>query len=104
MSCFHLPDGLCAEINTMVSKFWWGQKESEKKIHWQKWSKMCGKKSEGGMGFRDLVLFNQALLAKQGWRLLQQPTSLLSRVLKAKYFPNCSFMEADIPGHSSFSW
>ena len=56
------------------------------------------------MGFRDLVLFNQALLVKQGWRLLQQPTSLLSRVLKAKYFPNCSFMEADIPGHSSFSW
>jgi hypothetical protein len=54
MSCFRLPDGLCTKINSIVSKFWWGQK----KIHWKKWSNMCRKNLEGGMGFRDLVLFN----------------------------------------------
>ena len=104
MSCFRIPDNLCTEINSMVSKFWWGQKNTEHKIHWQEWSKLCRDKSEGGMGFRDLSLFNQALLAKQGWRLMQQPNSLLHKVLKAKYFPDCTFMEAAVPSHSSYTW
>uniref|UniRef100_A0A2N9F8H0 Reverse transcriptase domain-containing protein n=1 Tax=Fagus sylvatica TaxID=28930 RepID=A0A2N9F8H0_FAGSY len=63
-----------------------------------------GKKKMEGMGFRDLALFDQALLAKQGWRLMQNPNTLLHRVLKAKYFPDCTFMEAQIPSHASYSW
>ena len=49
---------------------------------------------------------NSALLAKQGWRLLTRPDSLAARVLKAKYFSSCSFLEAEIKPHSrpSFTW
>ena len=34
MSCFRLPKTWCDGINSLVSKYWWGQKADEHKIHW----------------------------------------------------------------------
>jgi hypothetical protein len=65
---------------------------------------MCKNKHQGGLGFRDTTLFNNALLAKQGWRIATQPESLVAKVLKAKYFPKCHFMKAKIGHNSSYTW
>ena len=78
----------------------WGGKE----IHWKSWSFLTQQKKEGGMGFRDLKSFNLAMLAKQGWRLLQDKGSLLYRCFKAKYFPRCDFLDAMDCQNSSFVW
>ena len=66
MSCFKLLDSLCDDLMGMIKNFWWGQKKEERKIAWLNWEKMCEPKCNGGMGFKDLKLFNKALLAKQG--------------------------------------
>lgn len=33
---------------------------------------MCDHKQAGGIGFKDLKTFNDALLAKQGYRIMQE--------------------------------
>ena len=71
---------------------------------WVSWEKMCQRKAEGGLGFRDLKAFNLALLAKQGWRIIQNPDSLFHRVLKAKYFKSTSFLEAHLGSSSLYTW
>ena len=64
---------------------------------------LCKPKSEGGMGFKDLVRFNEALLAKQGWKLRTNQTSLLYKVFNTKYFPTGLVFEAKSK-KGSFAW
>ena len=61
-------------------------------------------KPHGGMGFRDLKVFNQALLPKQVWRLLCDTSSLMHKVLRACYYPNDVFLNARRGYDPSYVW
>ncbi|KAL5551374.1 hypothetical protein UlMin_001550 [Ulmus minor] len=61
-------------------------------------------KADGGMGFRDLRLFNKAILAKQAWRIHSQPSSLVARVLQGFYFHKSTFLQVKVNSSSSFMW
>jgi len=65
---------------------------------------MCKSKLFGGMGFRNLHAFNLALLAKQWWRILTNPNSLVAQVYKAKYFPYDDILSAKIGNNPSYTW
>jgi hypothetical protein len=73
-------------------------------MHWRSWQWLSTPKSLGGMGFRDFELFNQAMLARQCWRLMTDPSSMCARVLKGRYFPDCDFLDAPRPRSSSYMW
>lgn len=78
MSCFRLPKGPCRDISKLPDEY-------QRKLHWAKWSTLTEVKGKGGLGFRDLEMFNTTLLAKQLWRIIIHLNMLVSRVIKAKY-------------------
>jgi hypothetical protein len=61
-------------------------------------------KNEGEMGFCDLHCFNQAMLAKQCWRLLSDPESLCAQVLRVKYYADGDLINAVLKKSFSFTW
>ena len=77
----HLREWRCVELNSMMSKFWWGEgwwkeKSLDNRISW---SKLCRTKRFGGMSFCNLHNFNLALPAKPC------------------YFPSISFLNVGLP-------
>ena len=48
--------------------------------------------------------FNQALLAKQAWRLLDTPGSLCAQLLKDKYYPSSHILDTVLLGNGSAVW
>jgi hypothetical protein len=81
MSCFNLSKGTCSKLISIMAKFWWNGCLDKKSMHWLAWDKIAVSKSQGGMGFRDMAVFNIALLGKRGWRLILSLDSLLAQVL-----------------------
>lgn len=73
-------------------------------MHRCDWKGLSGLKEDGGMGFRNLSLFNIALLAKQGWRILRSPNSLLARTLTAKYYKESDFLNSRLGNLPPFTW
>lgn len=65
---------------------------------------MAKPKRKGGLGFKDITSFNDAMLAKIGWRLLQNPACLLARCLLGKYCHSDSFLGCKVAPSSSHGW
>lgn len=104
MSVFLLPKGLCLKLERIMNAFWWGKGHNGGGKKWKSWDKLCVHKSNGGLGFRRLYDFNLAVVAKQGWRMLLVPNSLMAKVYKARYFPNDHFLNAKIGHNPSYMW
>lgn len=85
-------------------EFFWGKADGSKGIHWLAVDKLCHSKVEGGLGFRELNAYNKSLLAKQCWRIINNPDSFWVKILKARYFPHCSFYDAVKGSRASWGW
>jgi hypothetical protein len=92
------------DLSKAIRDFWWGDEENKRRMHWLTWDKLARPKSHGGIGFRNLHIFNKALLARQAWRLIQFPDSLCARLLKARYYPYANLLDTAFIQNPSPTW
>jgi hypothetical protein len=104
MTVFKLPVGFHEDYTRLVRNFWWGDDEKKRKVHWESWDVLTMPKEFGGVGFRDLYLLNQAMPARQCWRIVSNPSSLCSRLLKSIYYPRGNFLDTVFWQDASPAW
>ncbi|KAG6674481.1 hypothetical protein I3842_15G044700 [Carya illinoinensis] len=73
LSLFPIPTSVALRIEKLQRDFLWGGIAEEFKFQLVRWRKVCSPLSSGGLGIRNLRIFNRALLGKWLWRFHKEP-------------------------------
>ena len=84
-SFFRVPNKVVDKLVRMQRRFLWGGDQEQHKIAWVKWETVCLPKEHGGLGVKDINVFNASLLGKWKWNLFHSQGELWTRVLESKY-------------------
>ncbi|GAU20609.1 hypothetical protein TSUD_33450 [Trifolium subterraneum] len=84
-SFFKLPSCILKILEQMQRNLLWGGGAENKKICWVKWDQICLPKAQGGLGVKNLCMFNVALLNKWKWRFVSENEALWTDFLRFRY-------------------
>ncbi|XP_048494745.1 uncharacterized protein LOC125494904 [Beta vulgaris subsp. vulgaris] len=80
LSTFLIPKTIANRLNSIFARFLWAGTSDKKPIYWKGKSTLELPKSSGGLGIRNVHLFNKALLAKQAVRIHNSSHSLIAHL------------------------
>lgn len=92
------------ELEGLMRRFMWGKIGRERYLPMIAWHKLCQIEEEGGLGIKDLKIFNKALIQKVVWQLVTNQDRVWVGIIKAKYFPQNSFWSAEDKQGTSNLW
>ena len=81
LSLFTIPIAMAARLERIQRNFLWGLSEGSFKYPLVAWYKVCSPIEMGGLGIRNVVSFNQALLGTWLWRYEHEGLLILVALL-----------------------
>lgn len=82
-----------------------GEGAAGRGIKWLVWDKLCASREGGGLECKKLRNFNVVMLAKQGWRIINNDVNpLVTKLMQARYFPRTGFFNVDMGANPSYVW
>ena len=105
MTAIQFPKKLCNRLDAIVRRFWWNAKSKFGSFLTPiAWSSLCWPQKGGGLGFRKLWGFNQALLSKLAWWILSGKDYRYVKVFRAKYKVRGNWLNHKTVGSPSKIW
>ncbi|KAL7238210.1 hypothetical protein ACSBR2_004331 [Camellia fascicularis] len=104
-SLFILPKKIIGDIESILRSFLWSGVELKKHSAKIAWKYICRHKNEGGLGFKDLEIWNKAAIAKHVWYLFSGgDCSMWCQWVKSYLLKGRSFWSVKIPSDPSWVW
>lgn len=99
-----LPARIIKEIKQVCRAFLWRGKEEFLGPGAVAWSSICKAKSGGGLGFKDVKVWNKAAVFKHIWAIAEKKDSLWLKWIHHEYLKRDGIWEHEAPAHSTWQW
>ncbi|GKB53018.1 RNA-directed DNA polymerase, eukaryota, reverse transcriptase zinc-binding domain protein, partial [Tanacetum coccineum] len=103
-SVIFLPDGVIKDINKILKDFLWNQNDGTKGRPKVAWKKVCRSKQKGGLGLKDLGVWNRAMIIKHLWHIITDKESLWVKWIITKKLKGRSIWEMEEDKNDSWGW
>ena len=85
LALYLLPKKILGKISSLCLKFFWAGVKDKRPIYLKKREVLERHKAEGGLGLRNALKLNQAMVIKQAWRIHNNMNTLISRLIIGRY-------------------
>ncbi|XP_062103846.1 uncharacterized protein LOC133814962 [Humulus lupulus] len=104
MSTFLLPQKVIKEIDCLCRIFLWGGNGFRSKFHLASWDHVCRRKSYGGLGFKEGVLWNKINLTRYVWAISSKQDSLWVKWVNCIYLKGVRIWDYVLHQDASWCW
>ncbi|GJS59063.1 RNA-directed DNA polymerase, eukaryota, reverse transcriptase zinc-binding domain protein [Tanacetum coccineum] len=103
-SVFMLPKMIINDINRLLKGFLWCQGDLTKGKAKVAWENVCLPKHQGGLGLKNLNIWNEVLMSKHLWNLASCKDSLWVQWVNVVKLKGRSIWEVNVESNSSCGW
>ncbi|GJU57981.1 hypothetical protein Tco_1235747 [Tanacetum coccineum] len=99
-SVFLFPKSVMNDINKLLKWFLWNQWDKAKVA----WKNICRPKSKGGLGLKDLGVWNKAMIVKHLWHIITNKETLWVKWINTVKLKSRSIWTANEETNDSWGW
>ncbi|GKC56323.1 RNA-directed DNA polymerase, eukaryota, reverse transcriptase zinc-binding domain protein [Tanacetum coccineum] len=103
-SVIKLPKTVVKDINGILNRFLWSNGDSAKGKAKVEWKHICQPKDHGGLGIKNIEIWNEALLSKHVWNTASKKDTLWVKWIHMLKLKDCSIWNVQVNESDSWNW
>ncbi|GJV14338.1 RNA-directed DNA polymerase, eukaryota, reverse transcriptase zinc-binding domain protein [Tanacetum coccineum] len=103
-SVYLLPTTVINDLEKLFKRFLWNAGDSVKGKARVSWKVVCKPKDQGGLGIKSLKQWNEVLMIRQFWKIIEDKNSLWAKWVNRVKLKNKSIWEVKVEKCDSWGW
>ena len=101
---FLLPQEVIQRVTNICRNFLWEGSDTYSRAPYIAWDTVCTSRKQGGLGVKNLLLWNQASIAKLVWDIARKKDCLWIQWIHGRYLKGKDWWDYSLKNYASWYW